>query len=120
MPPDLKPKRRSGNISKSFITASGAIRALAIWHRPCLRKNSANNRLVVEVGVSTIVRTGQCVPDDQVKVSCTNRSSRYPAIRIRQRLRMVSRGLRLRYVEFQHLEFPAKEWACLFKESLVG
>src|SRR5471030_2056386 len=61
MPPDLKPKRRSGNISKSFITASGAIRALAIWHRPCLRKNSANNRLVVEVGVSTIVRTGQCI-----------------------------------------------------------
>src|SRR5512134_3474520 len=57
MKPVPRPKLPYGNTSKSFTTASGAIRALAMWRLLCLHRISAKHSRPLETGVSTIART---------------------------------------------------------------
>src|SRR5918996_1468281 len=57
MKPVPRPKLQYGNTSRSFTTANGATRALAMWLLLCLHRISANNNRLLETGVSTIART---------------------------------------------------------------
>src|SRR5918999_2878785 len=61
MKPVPRPKLQYGNTSRSFTTANGATRALAMWLLLCLHRISANNNRLLETGVSTIARTPHIV-----------------------------------------------------------